>query len=34
MNEEMREKLGEILAGIVFGSLGWAILYQYLFIGG
>lgn len=34
MSEETKEKIGEIIGGIVFGSLGWAILYQYLFIGG
>lgn len=30
----MREKLEQIIGGIIFGSIGWIVLYQYFFIGG
>ena len=34
MSEETKEKIGEIIGGIVFGLIGWAVFYQYFFIGG
>ena len=34
MSKEMKERIAEVIGGIIVGAWGWVIFYQYFFIGG